>query len=237
MSYVDPLLPLGLAFAVVSLFLVWRSASRKYFWMLAIAVAYLLLISSSLFSTPFAKPLEARYDGHPFVDTGEAIVVLGGGCSPADQYRPYTSLATDSYTRTLSAAWLYHSQHPRPVLVTGLHCASAMARLLESEGITQNLILLEDRATNTHENAAYSAQLLRANRIGTIVLVTDAKSMLRAELCFRKEGIGIVPYPVGLGTFRFSLLDLIPSWRAIRSNSDTAHEYLGLLWYRWAGWV
>ena len=112
-----------------------------------------------------------------------------------------------------------------------------MARLLESEGVAQNLILQEDRATNTHENAVYSAKLLRANRIGTVVLVTDAKAMLRAELCFRKEGVPVIPYPVGLRSFKFSLLDLVPRWQAIKGNSDTLHEFLGLLRYRWAGWI
>lgn len=125
-------------------------------------------------------------------------MVLAGGCNSADLYRPYITLSAESYSRLLSAVWLYHSKAPRPVLVTGLNCASAMARLLESEGVAQNLILREGRATNTHENAVCSAELLRANRIGTIVLLTDGKSMLRAELCFRKEGVPVIPYPVGL---------------------------------------
>lgn len=236
MSYIDPLLPLALAFVIVALFFVWRSSKKRY-WMLALSVADLLIISSSPLSAFFAKTLEARYDGRPFVDNGEAIVVLAGACSSPDLYRPYTTLSADSYSRVLSAAWLYHSKPPRPVLVTGLNCAPAMARLLESEGVAQNLILEEGQARNTHENAVYSAKLLRANRIGTVVLVTDAKSMLRAELCFRKEEVPVIPYPVGLGTFEFSLLDLVPSWKAIRGNSDTLHECLGLLGYRWAGWI
>jgi uncharacterized SAM-binding protein YcdF (DUF218 family) len=235
-TYIDPLLPLTLAFAIVCLFFAWRSSQRRY-WMLACSVGGLLIISSGPLSALFAKPLEARYDGRPFVDSGEAIVVLAGGCSPADLYRPYTTLAADGYSRSLSAVWLYHSKSPRPVLVTGLNCARAMARLLESEGVAQNLILQEGCATNTHENAVYSAHLLRANRIGTVVLVTDWKSMLRAELCFRKEGITVIPYPVGLGPTEFSLFDLVPSWEAIKGNSDTLHEFLGLLRYRWAGWV
>jgi uncharacterized SAM-binding protein YcdF (DUF218 family) len=236
MSYIDPLLPLALAFAIISLFFVLRPSKKRY-WMVALSVSGLLIISSSLVSALFAEPLEARYDGRPFFDNGEAIVVLAGGCSSAALYRPYATLSADSYGRSLSAVWLYHSKPPRPVLVTGLNCAPAMARLLESEGVAQNLILQEGRATNTHENAVYSAKLLRANRIGTVVLVTDAKSMLRAELCFRKEGVPVIPFPVGLGSFEFSLLDLVPSWQAIKGNSDALHEFLGLLRYRWAGWI
>jgi len=236
MSYIDPLLPLVLAFAIVSLFIAWRSNKNRN-WMLALSVAGMLILSSSPLASLFAKPLEARYDGRPFIDNGEAIVVLAGGCNSADLYRPYPTLAGDTYSRLVSAVWLYYSKPPRPVLVTGLNCAPAMARLLKSEGVAPNLILEEGRAMNTHENAVYSAKLLRANQIGTVVLVTDAKSMLRAELCFRKEGVPVIPYSVGLGSFEFGFLDLLPTWKAIRANSDTLHEVLGLLRYRWAGWI
>jgi uncharacterized SAM-binding protein YcdF (DUF218 family) len=236
MNYLDPLLPLSLAFAIACLFWVWRS-SRPRYWLLAVALANLLIISSGPLSSFFARPLERRYDSRPFVDTGEAIVILGGGCNGADQYRPFTELAADSYRRTLAGAVVYRSKAPRPVLVTGFGCANAMAHLLVSEGVPQNLILLEDRATNTHENAIYSANILRANHVGTVVLVTDAKSMLRAELAFRKQGVAVLPYPVGLGSFEFSVFDLLPSWQALRNNADSVHEYLGLLRYRWSGWI
>jgi hypothetical protein len=86
LSYVDPLLPLALAFAIISLFLAWRS-SKKRSWMLASSVACLLIISSRLVAAFFSKTLEARYDGRPFVDNGEAIVVLAGGCNPAGRTR------------------------------------------------------------------------------------------------------------------------------------------------------
>jgi len=99
------------------------------------------------------------------------------------------------------------------------------------------MILQEDRATNTHENAIYSAEIVRANHLGPVVLVTDAKSMLRAELTFRKQGITVVPYPVGLGSFEFWIFDLLPSWQALRNNAESVHEYFGLLRYRWSGWI
>jgi len=236
MDYLDPLLPLSLAFAIACLWLAWRS-SRPRFWLLALALANLLIITSSPLSSFFAKPLESHYDGHPFVDTGEAIVILGGGCNGPDRYRPFTELAIDSYRRTLAGASVYHSKPLRPVLVTGSGCAPAMARVLAFEGVPQNLIVLEERATNTHENAIYSANILRAAHLGTVVLVTDARSMLRAELSFRKQGITVVPYPVGLGSFEFGVFDLLPSWQALRNNADSVHEYLGLLRYRWSRWI
>ena len=206
--------------------------------MLAASMIGLLMISWMPLANLFARPLEARYEGSHFhfIDGGEPIVVLSGGCEPTD-YPPDIVLARDSYERSVAAARLYHSRDARPVLVTGARCASAMARLLEAEGVAPEQIFEEERATNTHENAVYSAEMLRSKRMGAVVLVTDAKSMLRAELSFRKEGVAVTPFPAGLGTGEFDFVELIPSWMAIEANSETLHEYLGLLWYRLHGWI
>jgi hypothetical protein len=72
MSYIDPLLPLALAFLIASLFFVWRSFKKRY-WLLGLSVAGLVIISSSPVSALFAKPLDARYDGRPFVDKARLL--------------------------------------------------------------------------------------------------------------------------------------------------------------------
>ncbi len=68
-----------------------------------------------------------------------------------------------------------------------------MRELLRQEGVPDSQIWTEDHSHTTHENAVYSAELLRRNGITQIVLITDAQSMLRAELCFRKEHLTVIP--------------------------------------------
>jgi uncharacterized SAM-binding protein YcdF (DUF218 family) len=73
-------------------------------------------------------------------------------------------------------------------------------------------------------------------RIGEIVLVVDADSMLRAELCFRREGIAVAPAPLGHRSVD-APAGFLPSWGSIRGNEVTLHESLGLLWYKMRGWI
>jgi uncharacterized SAM-binding protein YcdF (DUF218 family) len=222
--------------ALASLVQTWRRPKHRP-WLLSSSIAGVLIISLPVLAAFFAKPLESRYDGHRFVDTGEAIVVLSGACETPDIQQPFPPLAADSYSRTFYAAWLYRSQPPRPIVVTGSTCALPMSHLLELEGVPHDFILQEDHAHNTHENALFSSKILQSKGIRAVTLVTDAKSMLRAELCFRKEGVDVIPYPVGLGRWKFDISTLLPSWQAIRANSDTIHEALGLLWYWHKGYI
>jgi uncharacterized SAM-binding protein YcdF (DUF218 family) len=236
MRYTELLLPLMLIVAAFSLFRIWRHSKERP-WLLSLSIVGVVIISSPALAALFSKPLESRYDGRPFVDTGEAIAVLGAACAAPDPSQPFPPLSADSYSRSFYASVLYGSRPSRPVLVTGSECAAPMAHLLEVEGVPHSVILQEDHATNTHENALYSSKILRSKGIHTVTVVTDAKSMLRAELCFRKEGMAVVPYPVGLGTWKFDIFAVIPSWQAIRSNGNTFHEIVGLFVYWLRGWI
>ena len=235
LRYTDPLLPIVVVTASAGLVRSWRRGERP--WLLLFSTVFLATISSPVLAAIFAKPLESTYAGHAFVDNGEAIVALAGACGRPALDRPFSPLAVDSYSRTYYAVKLYASGPSRTVLVTGSNCVASMAHILELEGVPRTNILKEDRAQNTHENAVYSSQILQSRGIHKITLVTDAESMLRADLCFRKQGMIVVPYLIGLRSLRLDLLEFVPSWQAIHSNSDTLHEMIGLLWYRLKGWI
>jgi uncharacterized SAM-binding protein YcdF (DUF218 family) len=99
------------------------------------------------------------------------------------------------------------------------------------------MIWTERHSRSTHENAAYGAAILREHGIDTILLVTEAKDMLRAERCFRKEGLAVIPYPIAFRSIGPTLDELMPSWKAIDRNERTLHETLGLGWYWLHGWI
>src|SRR2546430_13364869 len=103
----------------------------------------------------------------------------------------------------------------RDLTVTGVQtCAlPILRRILRSEGVDDSMIWTEEQSRSTHENATYGAEMLRAKGIRQVVLVTEAYHMLRAEKCFRKEGIAVIAAPCGFRTFDFALEEFLPGWR------------------------
>ena len=61
-------------------------------------------------------------------------------------------------------------------------------------GVPSANILLDEQSLRTRDNAVRSAALLRAEGIGTVLLVTSPLHLLRAKLAF--EALGISAYPV-----------------------------------------
>jgi uncharacterized SAM-binding protein YcdF (DUF218 family) len=190
-----------------------------------------------------SRPLEGWYDENPAPHgSADAIVILAGAVASPTPVRPYPLVGADTYVRFQHALWLFKHWSAQPILACGggqdqESYARAMRHLLEADGVPSDKIWIEDRSSSTYENALYAARILRQHGISRIALVTDARSMLRAEASFEKQGLTVVPAPFRFYSLAFTLEDLLPTWRAIEANGDTAHEIIGLLWYRLRGWV
>jgi uncharacterized SAM-binding protein YcdF (DUF218 family) len=242
MTYIEPLIFFFLVVSAAAAFGLRGSPVRKA--ALAAGLAGLFLLSWPPAEWLFSRPLEAAYPVQPFKNQPglQAIVVLGGGISPPEYERPYPRPDMDTFEHCLMASWVYRQTGPLPVLACegthNHHSFPAVTReLLLAGGIPDNLIWIEDRSRNTHENATFGSAILRQHGIRRLVLVTDAQSMPRASACFQKEGMMVFPAPTDFGELEFSSDDLLPNWKAIRRNERTLHEILGLAWYRLKGWI
>jgi uncharacterized SAM-binding protein YcdF (DUF218 family) len=67
--------------------------------------------------------------------------------------------------------------------------AAAMTKLLIDDGVPPELILREDRSTNTFENIANAVALLETHSVTQMTIVTDAYHLPRAWLLARHFGI------------------------------------------------
>ncbi|MBF6175699.1 YdcF family protein [Nocardia blacklockiae] len=123
---------------------------------------------------------------------GTAIVVLGYGLEPDGRMR-------GELIDRLEAGFVQAAVSPQsPIIVTGgnprggVTEADAMARWLVERGIAPDRVHVEAAATDTRENAANSAALMRGLGLGDAVLVTSADHMPRAAAIFADAGVPVV---------------------------------------------
>jgi uncharacterized SAM-binding protein YcdF (DUF218 family) len=231
-------LPPGNGLALLALAGLFRR--RRWAFGVAVLAGTLLYAQSTPLVVHFLiAPLEQR--AGPAVsnpDGAGAIVVLSSGLDfKAPEYGGDTAhertLLRTRYGATLAR------RYALPVLVTGGQLGEArrseaevMAEILEREfGVAVRW--QETKSEDTHENAEFSARILREAGVSRILLVTQAFHMPRARLLFEKAGLEVIPAPTGFKSgpeFSLSFNDLWPQASALQTSYYALHEWLGLLW-------
>ena len=204
------------------------------------AIAWLGFLSLLLLCLPVvAWWLTLPFDREPFdaeqAAATQAVVILGGGIR-----RNAPEYGGDTLGRLTLERIRYGAHVAKrtrlPVLVTGGSApgttsteAALMEQALAREyGVPVRWI--EDRSRNTHENARYSAALLRNASITHVVLVAHAIDMPRAMAEFAEAGIATVPAATGLPSRGpLAPMDLVPSVAALQRSHDALYELLANL--------
>jgi uncharacterized SAM-binding protein YcdF (DUF218 family) len=229
--------PLGLMLAIlVAGFLAWRG--RR--WAGAAAVAGALGVL--LLSTPFAAgwltaSLEDRLRDAALSGQEEprAIVILGGEMAHGDAGPEVGPLTLER----LRAGAALHRRTGLPVLVTGgplsgsaPPIAALMAASLETDfGIRPRWV--EARARDTRDNAAFSAAMLRAEGVGSALVVSHAWHLPRALAAFGRQGFPVRAAPVRLDPWPSGgRSDWVPRPDHLAQSWFALREWVGLLVYR-----
>lgn len=57
--------------------------------------------------------------------------------------------------------------------------------------------------------------------------------MLRAEKCFRAQGLEVLPAPTGhrAAELERGFASVIPSYHALQAHEKVFHEWVGVVWY------
>jgi len=239
----DPLFLFLIAFAVV-LFVAFRGGAPATAWARRARVAAwavwgaLWMVSTPYVSAWLTYVVETK---GPKLDQAlagrdmekAALVVLAAGIRTYDpDVPPRERMDGASTARTLTAARLYQRHHFGLVIATGSPAAlpHCMQDLLGALGVPPERMVLETRSVNTLENAAFSAEILRARGVETVVVVTSATHLRRAVKAFARAGIQVIPAAAderGMG--RLGLEMLIPSSSGIVATHVALHEILGNL--------
>jgi len=204
-----------------------------------VATSLLLLASLPVIAARMLDDVEVKPPGKPDFSGAQAIVVLGGGVHRGNGDDVPDTLGPATLERLDFAVHAYR-QLKLKIAVTGgkpdganTAEAALMRAALETDfGVPVSWV--EAQSRNTFENALYTKQLLQADHITTVVLVTHAWHMRRALWSFERVGLRAIPYPAPV-TYEQSdrADDYLPNMRALQESYHALHEAIGLAYYRW----
>lgn len=147
---------------------------KRLFKILVVLFALLLLLAAALYCLP--QPFLCMDSGPVKADV---IIVLGGGTA---------------HERAERAAQLFY-QHAAPrLLVSGAGDASVNRYILRQYAIPASVIELETQSKTTCENARFSIQILRAEKVHSAIIVTTWYHSRRALQTFEHYAPGIKFY-------------------------------------------
>ncbi|MCK5170902.1 MAG: YdcF family protein, partial [Bacteroidales bacterium] len=119
--------------------------------------------------------------------------------------------------------------------------AVLLKEFLLSIDIPEAHILVDSVSDNTHENAVFSANIIKQElNEGKYLLITSSIHMKRAKACFKKEGIIVDIYPTNkhAGPRRFQLDHLfLPDHINLLVWDKLIHEVLGYIVYDVIGYI
>ncbi|OGX40533.1 MAG: hypothetical protein A3C53_08895 [Omnitrophica WOR_2 bacterium RIFCSPHIGHO2_02_FULL_68_15] len=207
----------------------YRAASRRAVGTVLVIAAAALLIGYSPVVWWGAEPL--RMSEPP--RSADAIVVLAGGVGESGK------AGGGFQERVRQAVDLYRAGHaPRMIFSSGYTFVfketEVMRELAVAQGVPSAAIILETEAANTAQNVLRVHRILTQHRWSRILLVSSPYHMRRAMLTFRKLAPDITVIPTPVPDTRFYSHRHGASAEQIQG---ILHEYLGLAYYRWKGWI
>ena len=216
--------------------------------LVALAAVGLVLGGLAPLSALLALPLENRFPAFTADDRPVAgIIVLGGAVDTGASDRRNQIVLNDAGERHIAMADLARRYPEARLVFSGGGMtqeggpnseAGVVGRFADSQGLPRTRLILEDRSRNTHENAAFTAGMVRPHPGERWLLVTSAWHMPRAVGCFRKAGFDVTAYPVDYRTEGWSDLRHLNDFasRGLLLLDLMAKEWIGLVAYRLAGY-
>lgn len=216
----------------------WRGA-RAGGTALVVAIFWLWFWSAPAVAAWLQRGLENGYQQKPAAayPTADAIVVLGGGILPPSAGDWGDGDGGAEITRLGFGLQLYRAARAGTVLLSGGDQSLKMEHRLERQGVPVQAMKTEGTSENTHQNALYSAAILKREKLQRILLVTSGIHMPRAQASFAREGLTVIPAPApDPGTLR-TRYRWLPQRAALTLSARCLREHLGLWVYRLRGWV
>lgn len=245
--------PLGLAWLGFTALLVLLVRRRRVREVVLLGVPWLLL--TLVFCTPVPSVLLASME-RPWLavdlmklPAADAVVSLGGTGEPSGREVSgfHFTRGADRLMTSIELVRLGKSE----TLVFGgggyvrsaeqASEADAVKRWIDSWQVLKTSAISLGICADTHDEAVKTAALAKERGWKSIILVTSASHMGRAEATFKKAGLNVICAPCNwMSTvFREDSIDWFhaPHPAGAEAYNIWFHEVLGWLAYRWRGWL
>ena len=213
----------------------WRRTGKRLTWA---AVLGLVLLGMPIVSAELLQGLESGLPTTPPAEhPPQAIVVLGAEVIRARSEALGIRPGLLTLDRLRSAASLQR-RTGLPILVSGgtTQPDTAPVGLAMDESLATDFKTparwVEARSTDTWENARFSADILRAEGITSVYVVTHSWHMRRAVLAFRGTGLIVTAFPTSPDDPpTLDLYDFLPRASGWQTAYYAVHEWIGYAWY------
>jgi uncharacterized SAM-binding protein YcdF (DUF218 family) len=213
-----------------------RRLGRRLTWISLIALILFgmpVVSYSMLLALESGLPLTPPSDHPP-----QAIVVLGAEVIRTHQEKLGIRPGLLTLDRLRTAAAL-HRRTGLPILVTGgtTQPDTPAVGLVMEQSLKDDFQApprwVESKSIDTWENARFSADILRAEGITSVYVVTHSWHMRRAVLAFQGTGLTVTAAPTSfddpLGP---DLDDFLPRASGWQTGYFAIHEWIGYAWYK-----
>jgi len=172
------------------------------------------------------------------LDQAQVILVLGGGTESFAPAYGGPELTATAYDRLRYAVYL-SKRSGLAIAYTGgkgwgdlsnSPSEAEVARTTLKRDWNTELQFAEGKSRDTRENATLSFEILSAQGVTRVALVTHAWHMPRASRNFKQAGFQVIPAPMGFITHSTSpVLDALPSEGGLQDSRWVFKEWLGML--------
>lgn len=235
--------PLTYALALLAVAgLLARRRPRAAVGLVASGAAVLLVFACPALAASMARWAEADVKATQRPGVYDAVVFLGGAVDFGGLTDGPLIPFGDNVERVHATFAVLQAGEARVAVLSGTGPkgqpseAALVARQLQAWGVAKDRLILDETSVNTRENAVNVAALAQRHGLGSLLLVTSAAHMPRAQECFWAAGLSPDLLPVDRRAALSGPVGLWPRANALATTTRVLREVFGLHLYRWNGY-
>ena len=221
--------------------------------LLGLAVAVFVVFTNNPLVDYVQYRMTRQYAACASVPAGKhyRVAIVMGGFGHMNEETGQLVYEEDRADRLWEAVRLYKAGIVDRVLITGdptsllrgdgSTTAGLFLAYMEQMGVPREAFILEQRATNTRQNAVNTCEILSQMGISDrdCLLITSATHMERSEKCFAKVGLrpDVMAVNIPECPSRLNHRAFYPDWGAALEWEIVMNEWIGDIAYRIMGYV